>query len=195
MEETREKKLGNIYGFSGGNFSGNVYDENQLCPAFSTMGGGNRQPMIVAMRGRPDGCGNSQRLEPCERDMTNTITTVQKDNLLVENVGNLNPSGRGQNGNVVNSTGLARAITIEKGEGQKICTPEYRIRKLTPRECWRLMGYTDEDFDRASAVVSNTQLYKQAGNAIVKQVLMALFRQMNIKNCSRTDNKTAKDRQ
>jgi DNA (cytosine-5)-methyltransferase 1 len=40
------------------------------------------------------------------------------------------------------------------------------------------MGYTDEDFDKAQAVVSNTQLYKQAGNAIVKQVLMAIFKQM-----------------
>lgn len=57
----------------------------------------------------------------------------------------------------------------------------FRIRKLTPRECWRLMGYADDDFDKAAAVNSNTQLYKQAGNAIVKQVLMAIFSQMNIK--------------
>ena len=55
----------------------------------------------------------------------------------------------------------------------------YRIRKLTPKECWRLMGYTDEDFEKAhNAGVSNSQLYKQAGNAIVKQVLMAIFSQM-----------------
>ena len=54
-----------------------------------------------------------------------------------------------------------------------------RIRRLTPKECWRLMGYTDEDFDNAkNAGVSNSQLYKQAGNAIVKQVLMAIFKQM-----------------
>ena len=59
--------------------------------------------------------------------------------------------------------------------------PQYKIRKLTPRECWRLMGYSDEDFEKAQAVNSNTQLYKQAGNAIVKQVLMAIFSQMNIK--------------
>lgn len=53
-----------------------------------------------------------------------------------------------------------------------------RIRKLTPRECWRLMGFTDEDFDKAASVNSNTQLYKQAGNSIVKQVLMGVFSQM-----------------
>lgn len=55
---------------------------------------------------------------------------------------------------------------------------EYRIRKLTPRECWRLMSFTDEDFDRAESVNSNTQLYKQAGNSIVKNVLVAIFGQM-----------------
>lgn len=53
-----------------------------------------------------------------------------------------------------------------------------RIRKLTPRECWRLMGFTDEDFDKASAVNSDTQLYKQAGNSIVVQVLESIFKQM-----------------
>ena len=52
---------------------------------------------------------------------------------------------------------------------------EYRIRKLTPRECWRLMGFKDEDFDKASQVVSNSQLYKQAGNSIVVPVLEAIF--------------------
>ena len=53
-----------------------------------------------------------------------------------------------------------------------------RIRKLTPLECWRLMGFSDDDFRKAQAVNSNTQLYKQAGNSIVKQVLMAIFKEM-----------------
>lgn len=59
---------------------------------------------------------------------------------------------------------------------------EYRIRKLTPKECWRLMGYTDKDYEKAEKINSNTQLYKQAGNAIVKQVLMAIFSQLFIQN-------------
>lgn len=50
-----------------------------------------------------------------------------------------------------------------------------RIRKLTPKECWRLMGFDDEDFYKAEAVNSNTQLYKQAGNSIVVDVLCYLF--------------------
>ena len=50
-----------------------------------------------------------------------------------------------------------------------------RIRKLTPRECWRLMGFTDEEFEKASQVNSNTQLYKQAGNSIVVNVLVNIL--------------------
>lgn len=52
------------------------------------------------------------------------------------------------------------------------------VRRLTPKECWRLMGFTDDDFDKAAKVVSSSQLYKQAGNSIVKNVLMAIFRQL-----------------
>lgn len=52
-----------------------------------------------------------------------------------------------------------------------------RIRKLTPLECWRLMDFSDEDFYKAQSVNSNTQLYKQAGNSIVKNVLCEVFKQ------------------
>lgn len=57
----------------------------------------------------------------------------------------------------------------------------FKIRKLTPLECWRLMGFTDQDFYKAQTVNSNTQLYKQAGNSIVVQVLEGIFRSMFIK--------------
>lgn len=52
----------------------------------------------------------------------------------------------------------------------------YRIRKLTPRECWRLMGFNDEEFSKAEKVCSNSQLYKQAGNSIVVDVLCYIFK-------------------
>lgn len=48
---------------------------------------------------------------------------------------------------------------------------DFRVRKLTPKECWRLMGFDDESFEKAERVCSNTQLYKQAGNSIVVNVL------------------------
>ena len=56
------------------------------------------------------------------------------------------------------------------------------IRKLTPRECWRLMDIDDKYFEKASKVNSNTQLYKQAGNGIVIGVLEAIFRELIEKN-------------
>ena len=55
---------------------------------------------------------------------------------------------------------------------------KYRVRRLTPNETWRLMGCKDNDFLKASQVVSNTSLYKQAGNSIVVNVLEAVFRNM-----------------
>ena len=82
-------------------------------------------------------------LEPRQDNVSNTLTTVQKDNLLLEK-------------------------------------PQYRIRKLTPRECGRLMGVSDEDIDKMAVVNSNTQLYKQFGNSIVVDVMCAMFKNLNI---------------
>jgi DNA (cytosine-5)-methyltransferase 1 len=69
-----------------------------------------------------------------------------------------------------------------------IVEPKFRVRKLTSKECWRLMGFMDEDFNRAKNALnktfykgkdkSNSQLYKQAGNSIVVNVLMAIFETM-----------------
>ena len=59
-----------------------------------------------------------------------------------------------------------------------VLSGDYRVRRLTPKESWRLMGFSDNGYNKAAEVNSNTQLYKQAGNSIVKQVLMAIFNQM-----------------
>lgn len=98
--------------------------------------------------------------------------------IKVDNIGNVNPSGKGMNGNVFDENGLAPTLTTNKGEGNKIAIrqvhkiePPIRIRKLTPKECFRLMGFSDENFEAAEKMVSNSQLYKQAGNSIVVDVL------------------------
>lgn len=57
----------------------------------------------------------------------------------------------------------------------------YRIRKLTPRECGRLMGVDDSDIDKMETVNSNSQLYRQFGDSIVVDVMCAMFRNLNIK--------------
>lgn len=77
------------------------------------------------------------------------------------------------------SDGICPTLTeaMGKGGGQvPVHNYNVRIRKLTPRECWRLMGFSDEDFDRAKAVNSDSQLYKQAGNSICVPVLEEIFR-------------------
>ena len=76
---------------------------------------------------------------------------------------------------------MAHTITTDDSKAVVIGASgakNYRIRKLTPKECWRLMGISDNDFEKAQEVNSNTQLYKQAGNAIVVDVLEAIFTNM-----------------
>lgn len=183
------KQVGNISKCEG-NWKnpqvGRIYSTDGCSPTLNTCGGGSHEPKIVQL-------------------------------------GNVNPSGKGMNGNVFDENGLAPTLTTNKGEGNKIAIrqatkkgyiecelggvadlsyPEsktrrgrvqengqicptitatetgvcriespIRIRKLTPKECFRLMGFSDENFEAAEKMVSNSQLYKQAGNSIVVNVL------------------------
>lgn len=183
------KQVGNISKCEG-NWKnpqvGRIYSTDGCSPTLNTCGGGSHEPKIIQL-------------------------------------GNVNPSGKGMNGNVFDENGLAPTLTTNKGEGNKIAIrqatkkgyiecelggvadlsyPEsktrrgrvqengqicptitatetgvcriespIRIRKLTPKECFRLMGFSDENFEAAERMVSNSQLYKQAGNSIVVDVL------------------------
>jgi DNA (cytosine-5)-methyltransferase 1 len=73
---------------------------------------------------------------------------------------------------------LVSAMGTGGGNVPVINKKNYRLRKLTPKECWRLMGFDDEDFEKAEQVNSNTQLYKQAGNSIVVNVLEVIFKEL-----------------
>ena len=232
-----------------------VYEPNGLSPTVHCAGGGNTEPKIVAMRGRnPEnpsdrtpGIPLKQRLEVNEKGLCNALTTVQKDNLVMDadyvsrkygefidekgyipemfvaynkqEVHDVAPTLTGQcscpsgssavlklekpikvkvatkqgyeeatAGDYVNITfpssktkrgrvGKGVAQTLTCGDGNAVITENVRIRKLTPRECLRLMGWTDEQIDKIeSAKVSSTQQYRQAGNGIVVQVLEAIFK-------------------
>ncbi len=72
------------------------------------------------------------------------------------------------------SIGVYGVLEVGKNDMEQ----NLRIRKLTPKECWRLMDFNDRDFERAEQVNSNTQLYKQAGNSIVCNVLVAILGQL-----------------
>ena len=174
-----------------------IYDVGGSSQTLSTMQGGNQEPkilesQIVAMRGRnPDnpsdrttGSPTEQRLELNAQGMCNSLTTVQKDNLLLENniqkVGQISSDGS-QCGTVISDNGIeANLVAGTHGYENSHIATKYRIRKLTPRECGRLMGVSDEDISKMAAVNSNTQLYKQFGNSIVVDVMCAMFRNLNI---------------
>ena len=203
-----QRRLGNLYGDDRGTgFAGNVWDKNYISPSLTTMQGGMREPMIVdkqivAMRGRnPEnpsdrtaGSPTEQRLEVNMQDTSNCLTSVQKDNLVLEKplllggVGKENEFGSQyrQGNRVYSSNACAMALNSQPvgnaGGNSYLYNVGYRIRKLTPRECGRLMGVSDEDIDKMAAVNSNTQLYKQFGNSIVVDVMCAMFRNLNIKN-------------
>ena len=201
--------------------SGRVYAKCGISPALNTMQGGWKQPMIiddtyanreprvyedfapslrseregfktiVAMRGRYEEDGICQKLEPNGEGMCNTLTSVTKDNLVMEpilvgGIGEKWGEKQYRQGNrVYDSDSVAMALTAQPlgnngGNSYMYLTREtqYRIRKLTPLECWRLMDFKDEDFHKAAEVNSNTQLYKQSGNSICRNVLVAIFGMM-----------------
>ena len=125
---------------------------------------------------------NMQRFEPRTDGVSNTLTSVSKDNYLVEpridNLGSYKPNG--YNGScVIGDGGIAPTVRENHGEVTAVMHPKYRIRKLTPRECFRLMDVDDADIDKIQgAGICNSQQYKLAGNSIVVNVLYHIFRKM-----------------
>lgn len=97
------------------------------------------------------------------------------DNGAVANLGF--PTSKTRRGRVVDGERICPTITTQDNAGGLMqvsvdSNKKYRIRRLTPRECWRLMDFTDEQLDKAkTSGLSDTQLYKQAGNSIVVGVL------------------------
>lgn len=157
--------------------------------------------IVDGMRGRnPDnpsdrtaGIPLEQMLEPNSQGISNTLTSVQKDNMVLEtvriksatkdgyidcNIGGVAdlsyPSSNTRRGRVQENGDVSPTITAKETGVCRIESP-YRIRKLTPKECWRLMGFSDSAFEAAESVVSNSQLYKQAGNSIVVDVIYYIF--------------------
>lgn len=86
--------------------------------------------------------------------------------------------GTGYAGNVWDQDSVSPTIMTAQGGNRQplvVDNVKWRIRKLSPKECWRLMGFSDEDCNRASKYVSDSALYKQAGNSIVTSCLVAIF--------------------
>lgn len=199
------KQIGNIA--EEKNFSnpqiGRIYDVGGCSPTLSTMQGGGREPkIIVAIRGRnPDnpsdraaGSPTEQRLEPNMQGISNCLTSLQKDNLVLikqaTKEGSIEceigdcfdasyPESTTRRGRVQDKGNICPTLTAQNQEIVRI-ESKYSIRKFTPRECGRLMGVSDEDIFKMEKVNSDTQLYKQFGNSIVVNVMRAMFKNLNI---------------
>ena len=113
----------------------------------------------------------------CGNTASSATILKKEDNNKIKVIGNYMPSGH-DSSRVVDSNGIAS--TVKENHGTVTATNvNFKIRKLTPKECWRLMGFSDEDFQKASDTgLSNTQLYKQAGNSIVVDVLEKIFKNL-----------------
>lgn len=121
-----------------------------ICPTLDTMQGGNRQPFIRVKNATKKGYLEAQAGDGVYTNTSTKRGTVQKD--------------------------MIQTLTTFQDKG--VVMNDLRIRKLTPKECWRLMGFDDSDYEKASKVCSNTQLYKQAGNSIVVNVLEAILKNL-----------------
>jgi DNA (cytosine-5)-methyltransferase 1 len=137
-----------------------VYDVNGINPALTTLWNG-ANLICGAIRGK--GENNEQTLELNNSDYTNSITTVQKDNVIVHNC-------------ITEAIGRQGSSSEYIDSCKKVYQSTHQIRRLTPRECFRLMDFPDT----FTWPVSDSQAYKQAGNSIVVNVLYKILKNLNI---------------
>lgn len=242
----------NLFGCLNGRNSqrDRVYSDDGLAPTISTKPGGNTEPKVSIVFDTSY-IGQDGKARIYENICPTLTSRDYKEPRSVGVVCNVNPSGKGMNGNVYDSTDLSPTLTTNKGERNKIAIPvltpdraekrqngrrfkedgkpmftltgqdrhgvaikvkentldtscnqgifvqvseelvvyavwyeKYQcyiaIRKLTPKECFRLQGWSDDYFEKAQFVNSDSQLYKQAGNGVTVTVVEAMARKMNV---------------
>nr|DAJ47874.1 MAG TPA: Cytosine specific methyltransferase [Caudoviricetes sp.] len=157
LETNRCVKVGdlNYYPYETSN---RVYSKEGISPTLTTMQGGNTEPKIA---------------EPIayvkEATKKGYAEIYEGDSVNLEQ-----PNSKTRRGRV--GKGCAQTLTTSCNQAiVELETKSFRVRKLTPRECYRLMGFTDEQFDKSQAFSSDSQLYKQTGNSIVVDVLYYIF--------------------
>ena len=154
--ENKVKQVGNLIdteSFGGNPHRGRVYDISGISPCLNCMGGGGLEPKIRIKEATKQGYAAAK---------------------IGDSVNLSHPKSKPRRGRV----GKQIANTLLTGESQGVVEPDFRIRKLTPRECWRLQGFPDWAFDKAQEVNSNSQLYKQAGNSVTVNVIEVIAREL-----------------
>ncbi|VKW44984.1 DNA methylase [Streptococcus pneumoniae] len=136
------------------NQSGVVYEIDGISPTIRAYQGGNLEPKIRVKEATKQGYQEAE---------------------IGDSVNLSHPNSKTRRGRV----GKQIANTLLTGESQGVVEPDFRIRKLTPRECWRLQGFPDWAFDKTQEVNSNSQLYKQAGNSVTVNVIAAIAKELS----------------
>ena len=145
------KKFGTIQ--PNFNQSGVVYETDGISPTIRAYQGGGLEPKIRVKEATKQGYAEAE---------------------VGDSVNLSHPNSKTRRGRV----GKQIANTLLTGDSQGVVEPDFRIRKLTPRECWRLQGFPDWAFDKAQEVNSNSQLYKQAGNSVTVNVIEVIARKL-----------------
>lgn len=208
MSSSQNSRVIDPSGISYAVTNGHKDGEPKIIERDTPMKGNYKEPRICTMVGRdPNNPSSRVRSDHYEQflemgdDVSNTLTSVQKDNLVAEPLcipqatkqgyievapgsvfdasypDSKTRRGRVQDGGQTSPTLMAGGEVPCYYEGAK--DPSYRIRKLTPRECFRLMGVSETNIDKIQqSGVSQSQQYKMAGNSIVVDCLYHLFRKM-----------------
>ena len=135
------------------NQCGVVYETDGIAPTIRAYQGGGLEPKIRVKEATSKGYVEAE---------------------VGDSVNLSHPNSKTRRGRV----GKQVANTLLTGESQGVIEPDFRIRKLTPRECWRLQGFPDWAFDKAQEVNSNSQLYKQAGNSVTVNVIAEIAKEL-----------------
>ena len=125
---------------------------NGICRCLDTMQGGNRQPKVLVKEATKKGYSEA---------------------MIGDSINLEQPNSKTRRGRV--GKGIANTLTCSCNQG---VIDGFRIRKLTPKECWRLQGWKDEDFEKAAKVCSASQLYKQAGNGVTVPVIYEIAKRL-----------------
>lgn len=166
---------------------GRVFSPSGLSPTITCMQGGGLEPKIMVKKDRVKQIGNIVTTGTCgttgvavwgknkQVDTNSYINEIISKNIEI-------PVAIDEQNVKVRTDGLVGTLMTDGSSPKKnnrICCADLRIRKLTPKECWRLMGFDDKDIDKCIAAgLSNSQLYKQAGNSIVVNVIKEIFKSL-----------------
>lgn len=178
-----DKMLKGILRTSKGDNFKHIFDENEKAPTIDTRVGASTHfsPYIVASRGRnpenpksrKSGLETEQMLEPRFDGKTNCITSVQKDNLVMQLNGSTESGGVQpyQQNRVYDTNGISPALMAQMSCGTHAILEGAKIRRLTPKECERLQTVPDDYTD----CVSDTQRYRMLGNGWTVDVVAHFF--------------------